>query len=117
MSRSSISGTDCKVLKFNISVQVLKKTQFDEERIKNLLKQAHNCSNSSSFRRIKPISTSCSFYCYFYIILEPVGSVPPKLTSLHDKFQFLQVKIGQEYAMQCPGQAYPVPIVRCVNNE
>ncbi|XP_017467241.1 PREDICTED: Down syndrome cell adhesion molecule-like protein Dscam2 isoform X27 [Rhagoletis zephyria] len=46
------------------------------------------------------------------VITEPVGSVAPKVTSLHDKFQVLQVKMGQEYSMQCPGQAYPVPIVR-----
>ncbi|CAD7012105.1 unnamed protein product [Ceratitis capitata] len=42
---------------------------------------------------------------------KPIGSVPPKVTSLHDKFQVLQVKQGHEFSMQCPGQAYPVPIV------
>ncbi|KAM8712137.1 hypothetical protein ACLKA7_012632 [Drosophila subpalustris] len=46
--------------------------------------------------------------------LEPIGSVPPKITSLHDKFQVLQVRMSEDYSMQCPGQAYPVPIVRLV---
>nr|XP_032292755.1 Down syndrome cell adhesion molecule-like protein Dscam2 isoform X2 [Drosophila virilis] len=46
------------------------------------------------------------------VITEPIGSVPPKITSLHDKFQVLQVKLSEDYAMQCPGQAYPVPLVR-----
>nr|XP_036670187.1 Down syndrome cell adhesion molecule-like protein Dscam2 isoform X47 [Drosophila suzukii] len=46
------------------------------------------------------------------VITEPIGSVPPKITSLHDKFQVLQVKLAEDYSMQCPGQAYPVPIVR-----
>ncbi|XP_073812140.1 Down syndrome cell adhesion molecule 1 isoform X15 [Musca autumnalis] len=46
------------------------------------------------------------------VITEPLGSVPPKITNLHDKFQVLQVRMGEDYAMQCPGQAYPVPFVR-----
>ncbi|XP_026835373.1 Down syndrome cell adhesion molecule-like protein Dscam2 isoform X17 [Drosophila erecta] len=46
------------------------------------------------------------------VITEPIGSVPPKITSLHDKFQVLQVKLEEDFSMQCPGQAYPVPIVR-----
>nr|XP_044249301.1 Down syndrome cell adhesion molecule-like protein Dscam2 isoform X10 [Drosophila takahashii] len=46
------------------------------------------------------------------VITEPIGSVPPKITSLHDKFQVLQVKLAEDFSMQCPGQAYPVPIVR-----
>nr|XP_017031903.1 Down syndrome cell adhesion molecule-like protein Dscam2 isoform X7 [Drosophila kikkawai] len=46
------------------------------------------------------------------VITEPIGSVPPKITSLHDKFQVLQVKLSEDFSMQCPGQAYPVPIVR-----
>ncbi|XP_070134554.1 cell adhesion molecule Dscam1 isoform X4 [Drosophila bipectinata] len=46
------------------------------------------------------------------VITEPIGSVPPKITSLSDKFQVLQVKLAEEFSMQCPGQAYPVPIVR-----
>lgn len=50
-----------------------------------------------------------------FIKLEPLGSVPPKITNLHDKFQVLQVKLAEDYAMQCPGQAYPVPFVRLVN--
>lgn len=40
--------------------------------------------------------------------------MPPKITSLHDKFQVLQVKLSEDFSMQCPGQAYPVPIVRLV---
>jgi len=51
----------------------------------------------------------------FLQYLEPIGSVPPKITSLHDKFQVLQVKLAEDYSMQCPGQAYPVPIVRLVS--
>ncbi|KRF79719.1 dscam, isoform AD [Drosophila virilis] len=46
------------------------------------------------------------------VITEPIGSVPPKITNLHDKFQFVQVNLNEDYSMQCPGQAYPVPIVR-----
>ncbi|KMY91942.1 Down syndrome cell adhesion molecule-like protein Dscam2 isoform X48 [Drosophila simulans] len=46
------------------------------------------------------------------VITEPIGSVPPKITSLHDKFQVLQVRLSEDFSMQCPGQAYPVPIVR-----
>lgn len=51
---------------------------------------------------------------FYFLILEPIGSVPPKITNLHDKFQFVQVKLNEDYSMQCPGQAYPVPIVRLV---
>lgn len=46
------------------------------------------------------------------MLIEPVGSVPPKISNINDKFQLLQVKLGEGYAMQCPGQAFPVPIVR-----
>ena len=58
-----------------------------------------------------------SFFVYenlifFLLNLEPLALVPPKITSFNDKFQALQVKMSEEYAMICPGQAYPVPIVR-----
>lgn len=40
-----------------------------------------------------------------------MGSVPPKMNLL-EKVRTMQVQIHTEYAMQCPGQAYPVPFVR-----
>ncbi|XP_017132734.1 Down syndrome cell adhesion molecule-like protein Dscam2 isoform X23 [Drosophila elegans] len=46
------------------------------------------------------------------VITEPIGSVPPKINNINDKFQLMQVKLESDFAMQCPGQAYPVPIVR-----
>ncbi|KRF98051.1 uncharacterized protein Dwil_GK22019, isoform N [Drosophila willistoni] len=46
------------------------------------------------------------------VITEPIGSVPPKINNINDKFQLMQVKLSSNFAMQCPGQAYPVPIVR-----
>ncbi|XP_017467260.1 PREDICTED: Down syndrome cell adhesion molecule-like protein Dscam2 isoform X44 [Rhagoletis zephyria] len=45
------------------------------------------------------------------VITEPVGSVPPKMNLL-EKVRTMQVSQGAIYAMQCPGQAFPVPIVR-----
>ncbi|XP_037886831.1 Down syndrome cell adhesion molecule-like protein Dscam2 isoform X6 [Glossina fuscipes] len=45
------------------------------------------------------------------VITEPMGSVPPKMNLL-EKVRTMQVQIHTEYAMQCPGQAYPVPFVR-----
>lgn len=44
--------------------------------------------------------------------LEPLGSVAPKIANLNDKLQVTIVMQGSQFAMQCPGQAYPVPIVR-----
>ncbi|XP_070851148.1 cell adhesion molecule Dscam1 isoform X31 [Drosophila suzukii] len=46
------------------------------------------------------------------VITEPIGSVPPKINNINDKFQLMQVKLESDFAMQCPGQAYPVPVVR-----
>ncbi|XP_043640529.1 Down syndrome cell adhesion molecule-like protein Dscam2 [Drosophila teissieri] len=46
------------------------------------------------------------------VITEPIGSVPPKINNINDKFQLMQVKLETTFAMQCPGQAYPVPVVR-----
>nr|XP_017031904.1 Down syndrome cell adhesion molecule-like protein Dscam2 isoform X8 [Drosophila kikkawai] len=46
------------------------------------------------------------------VITEPIGSVPPKINNINDKFQLMQVKLASAFAMQCPGQAYPVPVVR-----
>ncbi|XP_032572876.1 Down syndrome cell adhesion molecule-like protein Dscam2 isoform X7 [Drosophila sechellia] len=46
------------------------------------------------------------------VITEPIGSVPPKINNINDKFQLMQVKLESSFAMQCPGQAYPVPVVR-----
>ncbi|XP_032292766.1 cell adhesion molecule Dscam1 isoform X8 [Drosophila virilis] len=46
------------------------------------------------------------------VITEPIGSVPPKINNINDKFQLMQVKLESNFAMQCPGQAYPVPVVR-----
>ncbi|XP_039227490.1 Down syndrome cell adhesion molecule-like protein Dscam2 isoform X26 [Drosophila yakuba] len=46
------------------------------------------------------------------VITEPIGSVPPKINNINDKFQLMQVKLESAFAMQCPGQAYPVPVVR-----
>ncbi|XP_043866975.1 Down syndrome cell adhesion molecule-like protein Dscam2 isoform X6 [Drosophila mojavensis] len=46
------------------------------------------------------------------VITEPIGAVPPKILNIHDKFQLMQVKLGYDFSMQCPGQAYPVPVVR-----
>lgn len=40
-----------------------------------------------------------------------MGSVPPKMNLL-ERVRTMEIAKGQEYAMQCPGQAYPVPIVR-----
>jgi len=48
-------------------------------------------------------------------IPEPIGSVPPKINNINDKFQLMQVKLESDFAMQCPGQAYPVPVVRWVS--
>lgn len=48
-------------------------------------------------------------------ISEPIGSVPPKINNINDKFQLMQIKLGLNFAMQCPGQAYPVAVVRLVS--
>lgn len=40
-----------------------------------------------------------------------MGSVPPKMNVL-ERVRTMVVEMGEEYAMQCPGQAYPVPFVR-----
>ncbi|XP_055906128.1 cell adhesion molecule Dscam2 isoform X14 [Eupeodes corollae] len=45
------------------------------------------------------------------VITEPVGSVAPKINLL-EKFRNMEVQAGENYAMLCPGQAYPVPVVR-----
>ncbi|XP_034142408.1 Down syndrome cell adhesion molecule-like protein Dscam2 isoform X14 [Drosophila guanche] len=42
------------------------------------------------------------------VITEPVASVPPKLNLL-ERVRTMEVPLGRVYAMQCPGQAYPVP--------
>ncbi|KAM7342874.1 Down syndrome cell adhesion molecule 1 isoform 4-T6 [Cochliomyia hominivorax] len=46
------------------------------------------------------------------VITEPLGSVAPKIPNLNDKSQIIMVSENSQYAMQCPGQAYPVPVVR-----
>ncbi|XP_043064021.1 Down syndrome cell adhesion molecule-like protein Dscam2 isoform X25 [Drosophila ficusphila] len=46
------------------------------------------------------------------VITEPIGSVPPKINNINDKFQLVQVQLESDFSMQCPGQAYPVPVVR-----
>ncbi|XP_070851128.1 cell adhesion molecule Dscam1 isoform X11 [Drosophila suzukii] len=45
------------------------------------------------------------------VITEPVASVPPKLNLL-ERVRTMEVPLGTQYAMQCPGQAFPVPINR-----
>ncbi|XP_030242130.1 Down syndrome cell adhesion molecule-like protein Dscam2 isoform X35 [Drosophila navojoa] len=45
------------------------------------------------------------------VITEPVASVPPKLNLL-ERVRTMEVPLGAQYAMQCPGQAFPVPINR-----
>nr|NP_001036481.1 down syndrome cell adhesion molecule 1, isoform BG [Drosophila melanogaster]ABI31032.1 down syndrome cell adhesion molecule 1, isoform BG [Drosophila melanogaster] len=45
------------------------------------------------------------------VITEPVASVPPKLNLL-ERVRTMEVSVGTKYAMQCPGQAFPVPINR-----
>ncbi|XP_039148162.1 Down syndrome cell adhesion molecule-like protein Dscam2 isoform X25 [Drosophila simulans] len=45
------------------------------------------------------------------VITEPVASVPPKLNLL-ERVRTMEVSLGTKYAMQCPGQAFPVPINR-----
>ncbi|XP_036333501.1 Down syndrome cell adhesion molecule-like protein Dscam2 isoform X9 [Rhagoletis pomonella] len=46
------------------------------------------------------------------VITEPLGSVAPKILDINDKFLLMQVKLGHSFSMQCPCQAFPVPIVR-----
>ncbi|XP_017467251.1 PREDICTED: Down syndrome cell adhesion molecule-like protein Dscam2 isoform X36 [Rhagoletis zephyria] len=46
------------------------------------------------------------------VITEPLGSVPPKILDINDKFLLMQVKLGHSFSMQCPCQGFPVPIVR-----
>lgn len=64
---------------------------------------------------IQAVRKFCNIF--FVIILskrlEPVGSVPPKMNLL-EKVRTMQVPQSTTYAMQCPGQAFPVPIVRYV---
>ncbi|KRF98099.1 uncharacterized protein Dwil_GK22019, isoform BJ [Drosophila willistoni] len=45
------------------------------------------------------------------VITEPVASVPPKLNLL-ERVRTMEVPLGFKYAMQCPGQAFPVPVNR-----
>nr|XP_036670161.1 Down syndrome cell adhesion molecule-like protein Dscam2 isoform X20 [Drosophila suzukii] len=45
------------------------------------------------------------------VITEPFASVPPKLNLL-ERVRTMEVPLGTQYAMQCPGQAFPVPINR-----
>ncbi|XP_039227498.1 Down syndrome cell adhesion molecule-like protein Dscam2 isoform X33 [Drosophila yakuba] len=45
------------------------------------------------------------------VITEPVASVPPKLNLL-ERVRTMEVSLATTYAMQCPGQAFPVPINR-----
>lgn len=47
-----------------------------------------------------------------FLLTEPLGSVAPKIPNLNDKSQIIMVAEKTQYAMQCPGQAYPVPVVR-----
>ena len=43
-------------------------------------------------------------------LLEPIGSVPPKIAGHH--LQDLLVKAGNDFAILCLGQSYPTPNFR-----
>lgn len=47
----------------------------------------------------------------FVRILEPIGSVPPKV-SIDDEFKNARVHLGESLSLKCPGQAYPIPVYR-----
>lgn len=46
-------------------------------------------------------------------VLEPVGSVAPKLTFL-ERFRMMQIQGGSSFNIQCPVQSYPMPVFKYV---
>lgn len=57
-----------------------------------------------------------SFDCYvdfvaFVIIVEPVGSVPPKI-SVGERRKDAEARVETSLSIFCPAQSYPVPAYR-----
>lgn len=45
---------------------------------------------------------------------EPIGSVAPRVPAA-EKIKFATVNVGNEIALLCPVQAYPLPLIRWVD--
>jgi len=51
-----------------------------------------------------------------HILLEPVGSVGPRLTAGTSKIQTVEYSVAVSATLLCPAQAYPVPNFRYLKN-
>lgn len=75
----------------------------------------HSCMYNIEFYLFKADCMPYVLYIHLIVIiyykirlLEPVGSVPPKVNS-HAKFDELTIANGATLSILCPAQSFPVP--------
>lgn len=59
--------------------------------------------------RVRLIISALCLVCAFFLVVEPVGSVGPKVTS---SIELTSVGASDTVSLLCPAQSYPVPVFR-----